>query len=77
MLATYVEWREATHAVADTYERWCLTPASETPRFAAYMAALDQEQSAAGVYAESISELERPMPASDPDRGSEPRSESG
>ena len=45
--------------------------------FAAYIAALDQEQTAAAMYAESISELERRLPDSDPDRGSELRATSG
>ncbi|HTU84180.1 MAG TPA: hypothetical protein VMF57_01325 [Solirubrobacteraceae bacterium] len=62
-LAMYVEWREATDTVADTYGRWCIAPAGEeAPRFAAYMAALDQEQTAAGMYAGSIKELERWLP---------------
>jgi hypothetical protein len=26
VLATYVEWRETTDAVADTYELWCVAP---------------------------------------------------
>ena len=69
VLDTYVEWREATDAVAYTYGRWSVAPASEEARrFAAYMAALDQEQTAAGICAESISELERWLP--DSDRGS-------
>ena len=62
-LATYVEWRESADAIADSYRRWSVAPAGErAPRFAAYIAALDQEQAAAGVYAESISELERRLP---------------
>ena len=74
VLATYVEWRETTDAVADTYGRWSAAPTSEQAlRFAAYIAALDQEQTAAAVYAGSISELERRLPDSDSDRGSEPR----
>jgi hypothetical protein len=53
--------------------RWCAAPASEeAARFAAYMAALDQEQTAAGMCAESISEFERSLPDWDPDRGFEP-----
>ena len=44
---------------------------------AAYIAALDQEQTAAAMSAESISELERWLPGSDPDRESEPRATSG
>jgi hypothetical protein len=68
VLDVYVEWREITDAVADTYARWCVAPAvEEAPRFAAYMAALDQEETAAAMYAESISELERWLPDSDPD----------
>lgn len=77
-LATYVEWRQTTDAVTDTYRRWCVAPAGQQPtRFAAYLAALDQEQAAAGVYAESINELELRLPDSDPDHSPEPRSQSG
>jgi hypothetical protein len=66
MLATYVEWRETTDTVGYTYGRWCVAPTSEEARrFAAYMAALDQEETAAAVYAESISVLERWLPDSD------------
>ena len=45
----------------------------EAVRVAAYLAALDREQTATGVYAESICELERSLPDADPDRGCEPR----
>jgi hypothetical protein len=45
--------------------------------FAAYSAALDLERTAAAMCAESISELERWLPGSDPDRGCEPRAASG
>ncbi len=70
MLVTYVEWRETTYAVADTYERWCVAPADERAmRFASYIAALDQEDTAAGMYAASIRELERWLPGPDPARG--------
>ena len=69
---------ETTDAVADAYGRWCVAPADEeSTRFAAYLAALDQEQTAAGVYGESISELERSLRNSDPDQGPEPRAASG
>ena len=34
---------------------------------------LDQEQTAAAMYADTVTELERWLPDSDPDRGSEPR----
>jgi hypothetical protein len=57
---TYVEWRESTGLVGDAYGRWCRAPAVEDGRrFAAYLAALDQEQTAAAVYAESIGDLAR------------------
>jgi hypothetical protein len=46
-------------------------------RFAAYLAALDQEQTAAGMCAESISEFERCLADWDPDRGFEPRAAPG
>jgi hypothetical protein len=55
--------------LADSYRRWSSAPAGEqAPRFAVYIAALDEEQTAAATYAESISELER-WPR-DPDPGS-------
>jgi hypothetical protein len=77
-LATYVDWRETADAVTDTYRRWCAAPATEeATRFAAHMTALDQEQTAAGMCAESISEFERWLPDWDPDRGSEPRAAPG
>lgn len=70
VLVTYVEWRETTGVVADTYGRWCVAERCEAaPRFAAYIAALDQEETAAGIYAGSIRELERRLPDSDPARG--------
>ena len=66
VLATYVEWCETADAVADAYGRWFVAPAAEeATRFAAYIAALDQEQTAAGMYAGWISELERRLPDSD------------
>jgi hypothetical protein len=46
--------------VADAYGRPPVVLAMPEPaRFAAHLAALDQEQAAAGVYAVSISKLER------------------
>jgi hypothetical protein len=67
VFAGYAEWREATDAVADAYRRWWVAPASEeAARFEAYMAALDREQTAAGMCAESISEFERWPPDSHP-----------
>ena len=59
VLAAYVEWRETTDAIANTYARWCVAPGGE--------------EAAAGVYSESINELERRLWDSDLDRGSQPR----
>ena len=59
-LASYVEWRADERSVADAYARWSEAPAAEqNPRLGAYTAALDQEEAAARVYAESIGELAR------------------
>jgi hypothetical protein len=70
VLDRYMEWREATSAVADTYGWWCVAPAGEeATRFAAYVAALDQEETAAGMCAESISEFQRWLPDARSERG--------
>ena len=69
VLDRYVEWRQTTGDVADTYGRWCVAQRCDVaPRFAAYIAALDQEETAAGTYAESIRELERRLRDLDSDR---------
>jgi acyl-CoA reductase-like NAD-dependent aldehyde dehydrogenase len=47
----YVDWRQACAAVHHTYERWSRSPAEDRAlTFAAYRAALDQEESAATLY---------------------------
>jgi acyl-CoA reductase-like NAD-dependent aldehyde dehydrogenase len=47
----YVDWRHACAAVSDTYQQWSRAPAKERALlFAAYRAALDQEESAATLY---------------------------
>jgi hypothetical protein len=64
-LATYIDWRGTEQAVTHAYQRWSAGALTDkATRFAAYMAALDQEQTAAGEYARSISELERWLPDS-------------
>lgn len=73
MIAMCSQWRRSAEAVTDAYERWCATPVAEgTIRFAAYLAALDQEQAAAGMYAESITKLEHWLVDSHPNRGVPP-----
>jgi hypothetical protein len=60
MLDRFVEWREDAAAVADAYRRWSDAPArDEAWRFGAYIAALDQEESAAQSYAVVVADLDR------------------
>jgi hypothetical protein len=56
----YVSWREECYAVADAYQRWdrCARGQREAG-YAAYIAALDREEHAAGVYAEQIEHVKR------------------
>lgn len=73
MIAMCIQWRRSAEAVTDAYERWCAAPVDEgTIRCAAYMAALDQEQTAASMYAESITKLEQWLVDSNPNRGAAP-----
>lgn len=56
----YVDWREACRTVRTRYERWSGAPMGErTERFAAYHAALDREEGAAQLYADSLARLTR------------------
>ena len=58
LLARYVEWREDAAAVADAHGRWRAAPAAERAvAFAAYRAAVDQEESAAAAYAAAVDAL--------------------
>jgi hypothetical protein len=60
MLDRYLEWREDATSVAECYRRWSGAPAREEAwRFSVYMAALEQEESAACSYASVVAELER------------------
>ena len=62
-LAGYAEWRDGADAVAHAYECWSTAPPHESRvRYAAFTAALDQEQTAAGAYAHAIRRLERALP---------------
>jgi hypothetical protein len=62
-LAGYAEWRDGADAVVDAYEQWSTAPLAEAGlRFSAFTAALDQEQTAAGAYADAIRKLERSLP---------------
>jgi hypothetical protein len=56
----YVEWRELSAAVGKAYETWSNGPSAEgAMSFAAYGAALDQEECAASLYGSIIDELQR------------------
>jgi hypothetical protein len=60
MLACYIAWREDAAAVAEAYRRWSEAPAYHEPwRYSAYLAALEQEESAAASYAEVVGHVER------------------
>lgn len=70
LLDVYVDWRESARAVADAYTRWSFASGPERAlRFAAYAAALDQEQHTAAAYAETVTDLERWLQRSDSHRG--------
>jgi hypothetical protein len=60
MLTYYIDWRRYAAAVWDTYAVWVNAPTGEKPsRFAAYTAALEQEQSAATSYALRVETVAR------------------
>jgi hypothetical protein len=62
MLACHIDWREDALAVADAYRRWSHAPAGEEAMwFAAYLAALEQEQFAAESYARAVAGVERAL----------------
>jgi hypothetical protein len=59
VMDTYAEWREHAGPVADAYACWCDATADErTVRFAAYLAALDQEEAAASEHGEAVRQLQ-------------------
>jgi hypothetical protein len=63
VLVTYHDWREEADAVADAYDTWRgAPPAEEGRRFAAYTAALEQEENAANAYSHATTTLEQRMP---------------
>ena len=55
MLEAYVAWREKCLEVWDAYNRWVRAQTDHAARgFADYTAALDAEERAAGMYADSV-----------------------
>ena len=60
MVMSYVDWREDAAAVEPAYVWWSEAPSGEEAQsFAAYCAALDQEESAAATYALAVLKLQR------------------
>jgi hypothetical protein len=72
MLAAYVDWRETAAKSKVAYGRWSQSPAPDRElRFATFVAALDQEQSAAANYAGIVGGVARVLEGGairDPDR---------
>jgi hypothetical protein len=59
MIDLYCDWRTDCAEVRAAYERFLNTSACDrTPAFAAYLAALDREQSACESYAEQVRVIE-------------------
>ena len=58
-----MSWREHAADVDESYRRWSSAPRCDEPlRFAAYIAALDREETSAGAYQRSLDDLERWLP---------------
>jgi hypothetical protein len=58
VLFSYDEWRDEATTVEEAYRHWCTAPAAERDRrYGAYLAALDQEETAALMYAINATEL--------------------
>ena len=64
MMDLYCEWRTECKAVQAAYDRIEDTePADRAPAFAAYVAALDREESACRAYAAHVRKITRHRPA--------------
>ena len=57
-IRVYIDWREECVAVWDAFDRWASADGADTrTAFAAYRAALDREECAAGEYADLLARL--------------------
>jgi hypothetical protein len=74
-IRVYIDWREECATVWDAFDRWASTDGADArTAFAAYGAALDREECAAGAYADLLARLaadkagerEDPEPPADP-----------
>jgi hypothetical protein len=62
MLAAYVDWRETAAVAEVAYRRWSQSPVAERELpFGTFVAALDQEQSAAASYAGIVGGVARAL----------------
>jgi len=60
LLERYISWREECRTIRLAYRRWADCPRGERGlAYAAYLAALDREEHAAGAYADQIEHLRR------------------
>jgi hypothetical protein len=64
VLFFHTEWRDEAAAVEEIYRRWSAAPGAEREHcFGAYIAALDQEEAAAMMYAITAAELRAVLPS--------------
>jgi|tagenome__1003787_1003787.scaffolds.fasta_scaffold20986174_7 hypothetical protein len=57
---SYIDWREQSMTTTAAYENWTDATSSQRPlAFAAYRAALDQEEHAANYYASTLRDVSR------------------
>jgi hypothetical protein len=62
LMDRYVEWREQSNAVRNTYELWSNAPVPQQGlAFEAFRAALDMEEHASLVYADRVNKIEREL----------------
>jgi hypothetical protein len=67
MVDRYLEWHECAIAVAAAHQRWCNAPREEgRRRYSAFVASLDQEESAALLYELAVAEVEQWLQPSRP-----------
>ena len=67
MVDRYLDWRECASEVAAAHRRWSHAPRSEGfQRYSAYVASLDQEESAAIMYELAVADVEQWLDRSEP-----------
>lgn len=67
LMDMYVEWREASVALKDAYQRWSSVRVAERESaFAEYRAALDREEQTSAFYADRVNRVMRRFPGAVP-----------